>query len=145
MNIVIQNIKVVTPFKFLQDIFIIKFRCDIKINDYLGESGVAIEKYVFGDNRITYLILNSNYKDLSFLFNADLYVQSNFKDLQEIKKQLDFKFDEIQTFSCGKQQRKGRIQIPKQKIRKNIEKRKPMVIYYYDLGINSIDYEGNCI
>lgn len=117
---------------------------DIKINDYLGESGVAIEKYLFGDNRIADLILNSNDKDLSCLFDADLYVKSNFKDLQEKIKQLDLKFDEKQAFSRDKQQRKGRIQIPKLKIR-NIEKRKPMVIYYYDLGINSIDYEGNLI
>ena len=88
--------------------------------------------------------MNSNNKDLSCLFNADLYVQSNFKDLQEKIKQLDLKFDEKQSLSHNKQQRKGRIQIPKLKIR-NIEKRKPMVIYYYDLDINSIDYEGNCI
>ena len=115
-----------------------------KINDYLGESGEAIEKYLFGDNRIVDLILNSNNKDLSCLFNADLYVQSNFKDLQEKIKQLDLKFDEKQSLSHDKQQRKERIQIPKLKIR-NIEKRKPMVIYYYDLDINSIDYEGNCI
>ena len=117
---------------------------DIKINDYLGESDVEIEKYLFGDNRIADLILNSNDKDLSSLFNADLYVQNNFKDLQEIIKQLDFKYDEKQAFSNDKQQRKERIQIPKLKMR-NIEKRKPVVIYYYDLGINSIDYEGNCI
>jgi len=114
---------------------------DIKINDHLGQLGVEIEKNLFGDNRITDLILNSNDKDLSCLFNADLYVQSNFKDLQEKIKQLDLKFDENQAFSRDKQQKKGRIQIP---IR-NIEKRKPRAIYYYDLGINSIDYEGNCI
>ena len=110
---------------------------DIKINDYLGESGVAIEKYLFGDNRTADLILNSNDKDLSCLFNADLYVQSNFKDLQEKINQLDLKFDEKQTFSSDKQQRKGTIQIPKFE-----EKRKPMAIYYYDLGISSTDYEG---
>ena len=95
MNIYYQTkIKVITLFKFLQDILIKNLEFidnikitdheiisgGIKINDYLGESGVAIEKYLFGDNRIALISIEKQnlYIDfLSILLKNNSYLFSN--------------------------------------------------------------------
>ena len=118
---------------------------NILINDFIGESGKAVELYIFENEKISDNILISHSKDLSKLYNVNLFIQKDFLHLNQIIKELDLKIEENNDkYLFSQQSKKGNFSIPKLEI--NIkEKRKDNIFYYYDLGINSIDLEGRII
>ena len=119
---------------------------DKKINeliyDLIGESGKTIELFIFGDEKIANNILYSKDKCLIYLYNSDLFIQNDFKELNNIINKLGFSINErYENISFNQQSKKGIIPDSNTEIKKN-QDRKHKIFYYYDLGINSIDLEG---
>ena len=112
------------------------------INDYIGESGKAVELYIFGDAKISDSILINKSKDLNKLYNVDLFIKKDFIRLNQIIKDLNLKIPEkYDNYSFNQQLKQGNFIRPIKEI--NIKReRKDKIFYYYDLGINSMDLEG---
>lgn len=111
---------------------------EIIINDYLGESGEALEIYIFGDKKIVNNILNSKNTDLTELYNPTLFIEKDFKKLNAIINKLKIKNveDKNNTDLFNTKLRKRIVTtIPKIKI----EKAK-FSLNCNDLGIEPIDY-----
>ena len=106
--------------------------------DYLGESGQAIDRYIFGDELIINNIVYSMEEDLSKLYNSDLFTKNNFDDLNKLtenfKPSINEKFDNKNPQT--KLRKNQKISIPKLDIKKNGNAK---ILTYYDLNISSTD------
>ena len=112
---------------------------DDNLIEFLGESGQAIEKYIFGDEKILNQIIYSKGIDLSELNEPDLFTKKDFNKLNNIIKTLKLN---IEKGDCGKEYKQNRervnssVLVPKLKIKKF---GKVKMYTYYDLNINSTD------
>ena len=109
-----------------------------ELTDNFGESDQAIDRYIFGDELIINNIVYSMEKDLSKLYNSDLFTQNNFNDLNKLteyfKPSINEKFDNKNPQTkLGKNQK---ITIQKLNIKKYGNTK---LLTYYDLNISSTD------
>ena len=110
---------------------------DKEIIEFIGESGQAIERYIFGDKKIVNNIIYSKMSDLSQLYNSELFIQNNFDKLNELVERFKTDFNQKKSNEENQQTRLGNeISIPKLNIKKD---GKVKIYTYYDLGISSTD------
>ena len=109
----------------------------IQVNEYIGESGNAVEIYLFDDHDLANKILYSQRLDLKDLYNHELYVKPDFNELNSIIKKYNFKKENDSNLYQEKQSKKGEeIKIPKLKFRKG---EKARMFTYIDLGVDCND------
>ena len=112
---------------------------DENIIIFLGESGQAIEKYIFGDEKIVNAIIYSKGIDLSQLYDPDLFSKKDFNKLNNIIEnyKLDIEQKESEEkFQQNRERVNSSISVPKLEIKKcgNVK-----MYTYSDLNINSTD------
>ena len=111
------------------------------LNDYIGESGDALEQYLIGDSTTLSKIIYSTGKDLSELLRLELFIKEDFSELNEIIKNLKLNEDDNidKNGRQIQQSKKGIYTIPKIKIKKTGRSK---MIYYYDLNVASSHFLG---
>ena len=112
---------------------------DDNLIEFLGESGQAIEKYIFGDEKILNQIIYSKGIDLSQLNEPDLFTKKDFNKLNNIIKNLKLNIEKEDCEEEYKQNRErvsSSVLVPKLKIKKCGQVK---MYTYYDLNINSTD------
>ena len=112
---------------------------DEDIIEFIGESGQAIEKYIFGDEKIVNAIIYSKGIDLSQLYEPDLFTKKDFNKLNSIIK--NFKFNiEPKNYEEKYKQNRERINHPISVPKLNMKKNGNVKMYTYsDLNISSTD------
>ena len=106
--------------------------------DHLGESGQALDRYIFGDELIINNIVYSKENDLSKLYNSDLFTKNNFNDLNKLTENFKPSINE-KFYNKNPQTKPGKnqkISIPKLDIKKFGNAK---ILTYYDLNISSTD------
>ena len=112
---------------------------DDDIIEYIGESGQAIEKYIFGDEKIANAIIYSKVIDLSQLYKPDLFTKKDFNELNSIIKNFKFNAEQKNCEEKYKQNRE-RVNPPNSVPKLKIKKYGNVKIYTYaDLNISSTD------
>jgi len=110
-----------------------------EIAEFLGESGQALERYIFGDEAIVNNIIYSKGKNLSQLYDSKLFIQKDFNELHKLIEDFKPNFKKEKGNEENQQSRLGTgstIYIPKLNIKKDGKVR---IYHYYDLDINSAD------
>ena len=112
---------------------------DEDIIEFIGESGQAIEKYIFGDEKIANAIIYSKGIDLSQLYEPDLFTKKDFDKLNNIIKNYKLNIEPKNYEEKYKQNRERvnpPISVPKLKMKKNGNVK---MYSYSDLNISSTD------
>lgn len=110
-----------------------------EITEFLEGPGQEIERYIFGEEDIVKNIIYSKEKDLSKLYNSELFIQNNFNELNKLVEEFKTNFNKKNKKEESQETRlenNSAISIPKLPFGKD---GKVKIYTYYDLGISSTD------
>ena len=109
------------------------------MNEFNGESGQEIEKYIFGDEKIANAIIYSKGIDLSQLYEPGLFTKKDFNKLNNIIQNFKFNIEPKNKKEKYKQNSE-RVNTPNSVPKLKMQKCGSIKMYtYYDLNISSTD------